>query len=259
MKYEEFDSWSDFSLWVDRGFVGPVYWRGQKNSKWPLASSFERKILNMFGGEKRGASMVYPYDGRYERDGKPIYCYQSMRDRYLEAFKSAATGLRGPNPAQLDTDEWWALGRHFGLVTPLLDWSESPYIAVFFPLSELLSEMLRADEGTYFDETVAVFMLRHSDFLEGDGLRVVRPRVEELSRMHGQRGVFTWLNSERFLELEGFVDNTGRGDLLTKVVLSSAVVMDGVRHLRTHGIDYRLLFPDLFGAALHANTQHREY
>jgi hypothetical protein len=73
--------------------------------------------------------------------------------------------------------------------------------------------------------------------------------------MHGQRGLFTWLDSERFFELQGFLDNTGRGDLLTQIVISDQAVMDGLRDLKAHGIDHRLLFPDLFGAAKYANTR----
>lgn len=236
----------------------PVYWRGQQDPAWPLASRFEREILNLNGGGRPGASSIYPYDGRYERNGKLFWAdgfYQGARDRYLDAFRQAAAGLRGPNPAVLDPTQWWALGRHFGLVTPLLDWTDSPYIAAFFPLSELLSEMLTPSGIVWSGREITIYRLFHNTQLEGDGLRVFRPTVEELGRMHGQRGLFTWLDSERFFELQGFLDNTGRGDLLTQIVIADQAVMDGLRDLKAHGIDYRLLFPDLFGAAKHANTR----
>jgi hypothetical protein len=72
--------------------------------------------------------------------------------------------------------------------------------------------------------------------------------------MHGQRGVFTWLDSEEFFELEGFCAHTGRADLLTQFVISDQALMDGLRDLKAHGIDHRLLFPDLNGAAQQANS-----
>ena len=84
---------------------------------------------------------------------------------------------------------------------------------------------------------------------------MVKPTVEELGRMHGQRGLFTWLDSEEYFELQGFLENTGRGDLITQAVLSEQAVSDGLKDLKAHGIDYRLLFPDLVGAATNANTQ----
>lgn len=175
-----------------------------------------------------------------------------MRDRHLAAFRRATGGLRGAAPAPLEPDQWWALGRHYGLITPLLDWTESPYIAAFFPLSELWVEMQTPGGMSFTGRAVAVYRLFHNEKLEGDGLRVVRPLVDELGRMHSQRGLFTWLDSERFFELQGFVDNTDCGDLLTQVIISDQAVMDGLRDLKAHGIDYRLLFPDLFGAAKHA-------
>lgn len=258
MKTLTFSRWAEFRSRIDEDRqVMPVYWRGQKNPAWPLASSFEREILRLNGGTRPAASQLFPYDGRYERDGKRIWAqdfYRKARDRYLEAFKRSSAGLRGPNPAPLDNDEWWALGRHFGLITPLLDWTESPYIAAFFALTEMLTEM-RSPTGIRFDgREFAVYRLFHNDQLVSGGLRVVRPHIDELGRMHGQRGLFTWLDSEQFFEMQGFLDNTGKGDLLTKMSISDQAVLDGLRDLKAHGIDHRLLFPDLSGAAMHANT-----
>ena len=77
----------------------------------------------------------------------------------------------------------------------------------------------------------AVYRLFHNEDLEGDGLRVVRPSVDELGRMHGQRGLFTWLKSETYFDLEGFCDDTGRGDLLTQFIISDLAVLEGLGDL----------------------------
>ena len=51
---------------------------------------------------------------------------------------------------------------------------------------------MRSSGGLRWDgQQIAVYRLFHNQQLEGDGLRVVMPMVEELRRMHGQRGVFT--------------------------------------------------------------------
>ncbi len=73
--------------------------------------------------------------------------------------------------------------------------------------------------------------------------------------MHNQRGVFTFLDSEEFFELESFLEHRGRAQHLTKFVLSDQVLIDAHRELRHAGIDARLVYPDLHGAALAANQR----
>jgi hypothetical protein len=236
MEHIEFKSWTEFRAWVDNNCrtTVPVYWRGQKDPKWWLQSAFERQLCKEDASPERGL-------------------FRERLKDYLEAFKQACAGLRGANPAPLDDDQWWALGRHFGLVTPLLDWTDSPYIAAFFAISERLPEIQTPIGLDLTGAEIAIYRLLHEPALESHELRVLRPMVQELGRMHGQRGLFTWLDAEHFYALEGFLDDTKRGHLLTKVVLSGEAVLEGMRDLKAHGIDYRLLFPDLSGAAMHAN------
>ena len=86
MECTKFEQWAEFRAWIDKDRqILSVYWRGQRDPSWPLASSFERKILNMFGARIQGASRIYPYDGRHERGGKRIWkdgFYQTTRPKF---------------------------------------------------------------------------------------------------------------------------------------------------------------------------------
>ncbi len=87
MESIELKTWQDFRDYIDkdRAVDSVYYWRAQVDPSWPLASPIERIILNMFEGDAPGASKIYPYDGRYQRNGEPRWkedFYQSLRDRY---------------------------------------------------------------------------------------------------------------------------------------------------------------------------------
>lgn len=87
-------------------------WRGQRISSWELETTLDRLIKTAKVGKTKQYNFV---------------------TNHLEQFKLAARGRRGANPRSIENEnEWWALGQHHGLATPLLDWTLSPFVAAYF-------------------------------------------------------------------------------------------------------------------------------
>lgn len=107
-------SWQEFhqkvcSLKSRRGYV----WRGQKKDEdngWFLHSSFDREVQTK---------------DQHDRDRV------DKLKTHLNNFKKAMN-KSCPNVLPQDDVDIWALGQLYGLKTPLLDWTLSPYIAAYF-------------------------------------------------------------------------------------------------------------------------------
>jgi FRG domain len=99
-----------------------LYWfRGQRDEKWPLHSSFSRMLS--------GSSL-------------PLEEVTGLEEFALGEFRSKAHFF--VIPALLakvrTTPCWWALMQHHGAPTRLLDWSTSPYVAAYFAVNQYMSK-----------------------------------------------------------------------------------------------------------------------
>jgi hypothetical protein len=223
--------------------------RGHAKSDWPLASVWERFLI-----DKR------------ER-GEPLTGTEGdVLRRRLEYFKDHATGLPGVVRANLQSEwEWWALGRHHGLVTPLLDWSKSSFVAAFFAWTDywrIMNPGIAAWSGPYTyvgGGPVAVWEFASSKDLERDGEFVTfTARGDHAYRQKAQRGVFTMLQHAELFDLESYLASRGLAERLTKYEIDDGAVGPALAELSAMNVRYGTLFPDLDGAALQANFDDRE-
>jgi len=123
------DFWEEFhqkvrNLKSKRGYV----WRGQRkdeDSGWLLKSSFDRKVQSKDQQDRT----------------------QKLK-KHLDNFKEEMNKFY-PNTLSPDDINIWALGQHYGLKTPLIDWTLSPYIAAYFAFIEGVNQNNEDDKYRY--------------------------------------------------------------------------------------------------------------
>ncbi len=222
-------------------YIEDYVFRGQSNSEWSLTSTLNRLIRRARNtGAKQG-----PID--------------PFVDRHLDRFKLEIRGRRGDNPSVLKDDELWALGQHFGLATPLLDWSQSPYISIFFSLDTLETEGSHRILWCLNRKKVEQ---RNKMLSEEQKLKLIFPDTDDNKRLLGQSGLFSkgpvMLSVDQWVRDEFYNSNEG---ILLKILFPSHPDFrkQALKKLHLMNINYSTLFPDLMGASRYCNIVAEDY
>ena len=239
----ELSSWKHFMELVNEVFLdySTYVYRGHGTAAWKLEPTIDRIIKDPLSNE---------------------------REELLNNFKYAVRGRRGANPPHLkDDNEWWALGQHHGLSTPLLDWTESPFVALFFAVTKAIqigSEYctLWALSQYSIDENNNTIL--SNDYVERINnhkptVKIVRPLSDENARLVNQRGLFTRGPNNQDVEswIKEFHSGDERGIELYKVNIPNEDLESCLRYLNKMNINYSTLFPDVSGAADFCNYKLR--
>jgi len=224
---------------------------------------------------------AYIYRGQREPDWKltpsihRIEGIKTLKVDTLRSFKQASRGRRGSSPAKLNDDEWWAIGQHHGLKTPLLDWTESPFVAAFFafasgrPDKDLpKSRMVYAIAYQQIKKKCEEIKKSGSNPTLGpgttilgglDAIDIISPLVDDNARLVSQGGLFTKsLGLTHDIETwvrRYFKGNDGAMMIKIAIIENLGDRNHFLRFLNRMNINYLTLFPDLDGAARHCNMQ----
>lgn len=131
--------------------TGPIV--THKLGSWEEFDGCIRSITNkatplIFRGQETLEPLKSPFDRNCVPEGASEEDRNDLLNIHLKRFKRAVVGRRGPNPPIFkDPDDWWALGRHWGLDTPLLDWTDSPFIALFFAFEKQREKLFHPEES----------------------------------------------------------------------------------------------------------------
>lgn len=244
---------------------GEYIWRGQRCDLWKLEPTIKRLV--------KGEETAQTQNSNFEKN-------------HLETFKRAARGRRGMSPTVInDENEWWALGQHHGLATPVLDWTTSPFVAAFFAFSAVDSEQTnhRAIYALHkptiedivkkvrLDEDVRREEEKEKLKSAGKPLGIIRgyilnskaepdliffnPMSDENQRLISQGGLFT--RSRTDLSIEDWIMKHHKAED-DEITLLKCLIPDDERArclqlLNRMNINPLSLFPDLTGASRYCN------
>lgn len=218
------ESWSKLAELIEEHADAPWIFRGQSADDIPL-----RPKAGRVGGE-HGTARKKPYDPHHEIEA-------------LRLFKREAQPYLGHRP---ETDmEWLAIAEHHGMVTRLLDWTESLLVAAYFAVADA---GVRGPAVIYAARGVPhVSEDEERKPFEIEEVRFYRP-PHITPRIPAQRGVFTIHPHP--------VEEYAPPSLTKRIIRPDACAR--IKHvLDTCGINESSLFPDIDGLSRYIGWRYK--
>lgn len=233
-------SWKAFQSFMIKDVKYSEYiYRGQACSNWALSTSLDRAIAAHLRGKTK------------KEKSETI-------QQHLAEFKNGCRGRGVSSKCGVDEDEWWALGQHHGLYTPLLDWTTSPYVAAFFAFISQPSKATTQFRCIWSLLLPSVKKISE-ELSEKDKGKFFIPENDENSRLIAQGGMFSRIPIG--IGLEAWVRKHFKGSpdvVLDKILIPETYRTTALTHLNRMHINHTRLFPDLGGAANSTNMKFED-
>lgn len=215
------------------------YYRGQADVKWELKSSLERvsgskvRLLDYYQKIERYKSKINAF-----KQGKP-FDFVKIADHFI---------LHENNPKNfyLPDSSYLAYLRHYGFPTPILDWTHSKYVALYFACEDYATSKTDGSVHLYFETFDSEYVS-----LGESRIVTINPAINLPKRHFIQQSYY--LSGIRYVENE--IALFGKGDwyfmplkdcgaIVSKFVIEKESKANIACQLREMGITRESLFMD---------------
>lgn len=236
-----------------------------------LCYSFDSKKLFRGHSNEKDYKLISTLDREYDKidkfieGGELTISRESFIEDALQLFRKRIRGKVNSDVYFTDNEKAWALGQHYGLNTPYLDWTELPYVAAFFCVvskqdkdgciyaldivkinelntnannNENLKELLKDYKKTNFE------------------IDIKEPMTNFNTRLNTQNGCFTvtpngiaiddWINC---------FEDSKEEEVLQKIIIPKELKSKIFDFLRKANINYSTIYPDLEGVCKYCNME----
>ena len=236
-KLEEILNTKKYRKWI---------FRGQSDASWDLISGYLRYARNI-------KTITTP-------DQKRLGPMNMHEKNMFKKFQAHAHLYLTNLPPKTDTIEWLALMQHHGTPTRMLDWSFSPYVALFFAVESAdkqfslycmkPDEFRSADEDYFGKLGEDLDTLKKKVFIDKRGnknfLYAYEPKFQH-ERLVSQQALFT-ISSSNYESYEQILSNyTLDESAIIKLNFQPSLIPEIMKKLSIMNINAATLFPGLDG------------